>query len=389
MADEPRVDSGNPQESDEYTSGAEVGPVSGSTLQAPAKLVARSEGASTLLSPDAASQGDTARSHMTQSNVRVQSSESEDITPIAALGTRADMTLLDPLTRCAQLLALYSLVLQAIFQTDEALHQHSALASEEALRWQLVLLAQPMKSAADLPAVWRDRLAFHGLRLYLLICRSSHTRRQYVVLQKPFVEEERRTVAFLLSLTPPAQRCCVILRAMAQDVQSWLSWQSQAPPTTALGNRGLGAASARSHHPAAPGALPTRTRRRRSGGSASASAPHSGQHSSAHAEPEAHRTAHPRDSTHRSSRSTSKSAAAEGHHSTRKQGGADGRGRSRGDHMFDEDAANLARLFSSGESVWLVHLLLLLVFVAFAMTIWHSLERPRGTSTYWKSSFWS
>merc|ERR1712019_104461 len=39
--------------------------------------------------------------------------------------------------------------------------------------------------------------------------------------------EERRTVAFLLAQTPTAERCCVLLRAMSQDVHSWLMWQAQ------------------------------------------------------------------------------------------------------------------------------------------------------------------
>jgi hypothetical protein len=48
--------------------------------------------------------------------------------------------------------------------------------------------------------------------------------------------------------------------------------------------------------------------------------------------------------------------------------------------MFGEEAADLARLFSaeSGETVWLVHAFLLLVFVLGLLAIWHSLEHPRG-----------
>lgn len=150
----------------------------------------------------------------------------------------------DPLVRCAELLSMYSLVLQALFQVDEAL-QRRVFAAEEALRLQLLISARSLR-LASLPERTKALLSFQGMRLYLLVCRSSHMRKQYLLLQPSFVAEERRNVAFLSSLAPATQRCCVILRAMAQDVNSWLLWQSQAPPcgpSQPLSLRGGSAAS--------------------------------------------------------------------------------------------------------------------------------------------------
>jgi hypothetical protein len=245
--------------------------------------------------------------------------------------------------RCAECFALFSVVLQAMHQTDEALRQPGVFASEEDIRWQLVTLAQPLRNGSPLAAKWRERLAFHGLRLYLLISRSSHSRRQYVVLQRPFVEEEQRMIAFFLSIAPPSQQSCVLLRAMAQDVHSWLLWQAQAPPTSS---------AARSTGPA-PIARPPRQRRRRT---------EKNENSLLEARSTSSRSAKELPST--VSFTPELGAAAEGSQSVQ-----------------DEDG-KLARIFSveSGEAVWLVHSLLLLGFVLCLLGLWYSLEQPRGSN---------
>lgn len=124
------------------------------------------------------------------------------------------------------MLAFYSLVLQVLYQSDPGLSQR-CFVSEKSVRTQLVMLGRLLRNRSEFSPRALNRLAFQGIRLYLLICRSGHIRKQYVVLQPGFVEEERRTVAFLLSMSPPVQHCCVLLRAMAQDVHSWLLWQAQ------------------------------------------------------------------------------------------------------------------------------------------------------------------
>jgi len=119
-------------------------------------------------------------------------------------------------------IALYSILRQAVYQSGEA---EAGFITEEDLRQQMVFVARRLRTS-QLPRQRLARLAFQSIRLYLLVCRSSHLRRQYAVLESAFIDEERRAVAFLLSLSPSQH--CVLLRAMSQDVQSWLLWQSQA-----------------------------------------------------------------------------------------------------------------------------------------------------------------
>lgn len=275
-----------------------------------------------------------------------------------------------PRKRCAEVISLFSLAMQALYQTDESLRQPGVFTSEDAVRWQLVALAQPLRVAVpSLPAKWQERLAFHGLRLYLLISRSSHTRRQYAVLQRPFVDSERRLVAFLLSLTPPSQRCCVLLRAMAQDVNSWLAWQAQAQPNS-LANRSLRAPAAstplgQGQAATSTSGLPSRPRRRRT------SSQLEGSPSVASSS-----KARQRSPKHRSSGSSATPRSARG---GAPEGGSTAE-RAGGGIMFREEAADLARLFSaeSGEAVWLVHAVLMLAFVLCLLAIWHSLGPGRG-----------
>lgn len=281
----PRVgDGGNPQESDEYTSGAEVG-------------------------------------------------------GLKALALRAENTMAEETprpSRCAELLVLYSLALQAVAQSDEALH--CALLSEEAIRWQVVVVIRMLRMIEVSPK-WRDVLAFHGIRLYVLVCRSSHIRQKYAVLQKPFVEEERRTVAFLLSLTPPAQRCCVLLRAMSQDVHSWLLWQTQS-----------GDARAAPRLQARPR---RRSRRRQSIGAEAAD-------DLTVSEP------HPAPAQEK------QACAADGLDAARFEDAVE--------DAVEEHGACTKYLFTKSESIWLVHALLVAALVACLVATWHSAEtlRPRG-----------
>jgi hypothetical protein len=53
--------------------------------------------------------------------------------------------------------------------------------------------------------------------------------------------------------------------------------------------------------------------------------------------------------------------------------------------MFGEEAADLAKLFSaeSGEAVWLVHAVLVLLFVLFLLASWHSLEPKTSSGRAW------
>ncbi|CAE7473612.1 FH14 [Symbiodinium microadriaticum] len=123
--------------------------------------------------------------------------------------------------RSSERLGLLSVLLQALFQSQDALQSLSI--SEEEIRQEVIRLASDLRAE---PLKRPTRMAFLGIQLYLLICRSSHARRQYAILELPVLEAERRTVAFLLS-TSTSQHC-VLLQAMAQDVHSWLLWQSQA-----------------------------------------------------------------------------------------------------------------------------------------------------------------
>lgn len=125
--------------------------------------------------------------------------------------------------RCDQRFALSSLCLQAIFQSTELLQ--SLPLSEEDVRRKVMVMAREARDI-ELSESRRRRQSFHGIRLYFLICRSSHVRRQYAMLEPSVLEEERQTVAFLLSVS--RDQHCILLRAMAQDVQSWLMWQSKA-----------------------------------------------------------------------------------------------------------------------------------------------------------------
>lgn len=335
---EPVFDTGNPQESDECTSGAEV----------TALAEAREPKQPTVMNEEA----------VEVQNSRPRSASEDSSSPPAAAAealASAELRL-----RCAEVMALFSLVLQALYQTDEGLRQPGVFTSEDAVRWQLVALAQPLRAAAPpLPAKWCERLAFHGLRLYLLISRSSHTRRQYVVPQRPFVDSEKRMVAFLLSLTPPSQRCCVLLRAMAHDVNSWLLWQAQAAPA---------ASSTRPTRPPAPhaSAPAARPRRRRlaqeSGTSGSAAVASTSK--ARHRSPK-----QPASGAGSELARKTRSASGEGAPSPKQESGSPG-----------PEVADLARLFSaeSGEAVWLVHAVLLLAFVLCLLAVWHSLEHPRG-----------
>mmetsp|Transcript_52816 Transcript_52816/g.98937 ORF Transcript_52816/g.98937 Transcript_52816/m.98937 type:complete len:544 (+) Transcript_52816:61-1692(+) len=124
--------------------------------------------------------------------------------------------------RCCERMALLSVSLQAVFQSRNALQ--SLVISEEEIRQRVVHLASKLREMLQQQSK-QSRLSFQSIRLYLLICRSSHVRRQYAILEPSVLESERRAVAFLLSVS----KCqhCVLLRAMAQDVHSWLLWQSQ------------------------------------------------------------------------------------------------------------------------------------------------------------------
>ncbi|CAJ1357621.1 unnamed protein product, partial [Effrenium voratum] len=134
--------------------------------------------------------------------------------------------------RCDETFSQASLYLQALFQSSAALQ--SLPVSEEEMRQKAITMSQ--KAREDLPQQ-HSRLAFQGIRLYLLICRSSHVRRQYAVLESSFLEQERRTVAFLLSISKDQH--CLLLRAMAQDVHSWLMWQNQAHAKPSAGSEEL------------------------------------------------------------------------------------------------------------------------------------------------------
>lgn len=212
---------GNPQESDDFTSGVEV-------------LHPLREGDDEL---DECQEGSRACGPL----------------PLRGLGS-------------AEQLVLQSLVFQGLFQLDESL-RHRLLAMEESTRLQLLAVTRGLQSE-DLQSSSLTRLAFQGLRLYVLVCRSSHLRRQYVVLPPALIEEERRAVAFLLSLSPPAQRCCVLLRAMAQDVHSWLLWQSQAPLRAGTLNQ----KEAEATRAPLPGVRPRRDRQRAKCGARSTTA---------------------------------------------------------------------------------------------------------------------
>lgn len=325
-------DSGNPQESDEGLSGAEFGALK--ETYPPKQTVAESQ-------------------HIAEVDDSRQRSPSPERSRALSLARSQDLQ-----QRCAEQLALFSLALQALYQTDEALRQPGVFASEEAVRWQIVTLVQQFRVGGPLTPKWRERLAFHGLRLYLLLSRSSHKRRQYVVLQRQFVEEEQRMVAFLLSLTPASQQCCVLLRAMVQDVHSWLAWQAQAPPT---------ATTARAIGPPQPArnSLLQRPRRRRLEKHEGTLEDYSGKHkhkdagsSSAHRKPD------------------SVDAIAQGPNA---QGTQPVDNEEFEDPCLTEEPTSLTRIFSPdrGEAVWLVHGLLLLAFVLFLLFVWHSLEHPR------------
>jgi len=106
----PSVDQGNPQESDECecTSGAEVAYPS---LEAPTPKQATVE---------------------RDEDVEVEGSRQRSQSPdSSAVSSATDSP--DPRKRCAEILSLFSLTLQALYQTDEALRQPEVFASEDAV----------------------------------------------------------------------------------------------------------------------------------------------------------------------------------------------------------------------------------------------------------------
>lgn len=298
----------------------------------------------------------------------------------------APTSLLDLHGKCARTMVFCSLVLQAVFQTDETLQRLTSL-SEEAMRTQLVILVSSMRTP-DLPPKWHGRLAFQVIRLYLLLCRSSHKRKQYVVLSSSFIDEERRVVGFLMSLSPPAQRSCVLLRAMAQDVHSWLLWQKQAGCTrvgaTPASSSPIASTQAREAAPrplpegpppAAGAGQPLRRRQRRSGSAAAREKGHAASSSKHIAQSSSAKSAEQADML--VTKPTAKAAA--GSRDAVEQGTAV--------DSLRNDIPPL-ELFTSGESVWLIHALLVLAFVLFLAAMWRTLESPQkpASGSSWRSS---
>jgi len=294
--------------------------------------------------------------------------------------------------------------------------QKGAFIGEEAVRIQLVILVRFLR-AAELPAKWASRLAFQGLRLYLLLCRSSHVRRQYAVLKSAFVEEERRIVAFLLSLTPPAQRSCTLLRGMSQDVQSWLLWQAQAAlrPSSDAPSQRLPAVASTVPRPLPPGPPPARRQQRLPSSSSALglAAPTSAVTStpvaatttpvedaerrdySSSTPPQFHVGTPSKSST---AGSSSRQRRSRGEGRTARGGGAEGSlsaskasspsslpqrddlqssvthgsGWPSSTAALQEEMPTL-QLFSSGEAVWLIHALLVFALVVVLTAMWRSL----------------
>mmetsp|Transcript_59983 Transcript_59983/g.120100 ORF Transcript_59983/g.120100 Transcript_59983/m.120100 type:complete len:534 (+) Transcript_59983:1-1602(+) len=239
--------------------------------------------------------------------------------------------------RCAELFMHYSLTLQALFHGDEALGACSTL--EAAIRSGVSRFVVSC-SEAGLPRSLRDRFLFQIFRLYMLLSRSSHTRRQYVVLARAAVEEERRVSAALLSLVSPAQRCCELLQGMVQEVQGWLLWQSQA--STAGGDVAKAAGSPEGLQ--AP--QPPRQRHRRG----------------------ARQTSRPR-----AARTTAGSQ--------RRPSPPPGKALTTKNDSVEEGELFARCLFTSSEAVWAFHAVLVLALVACLIGSWCLLERPQGTFT--------
>lgn len=350
-------DSGNPQESDEHASGAEL---AGTAFE----KTGRGGGVDVLPAQmlDSADRTAAEREHEAAGG-------DGEVAGASDLGAQAAVNL-----------ELFSLAMQALFQSDGPLHQH-AFASEEAIRVGLLGVADALK-AAELPAC-RGRLAFQGLRLYLLVCRSSHARRQYAVMQTPFVERERRAVAFLQSLAPAAQRCCVLLRAMTQDIQGWLLWQTQAPSGDAawrLAAAGDGAPRARLGGEPAEMAPAPRRRQRRLASSQSGQHPPQAAPQAAPKAPQAPEAPVAPATATRGARARPRAEAPDTQPTLPAPApeAVPGVSASGVDAACAEDAIRRPScFFSRGEAVWLAHALLLLLAVVFLVAFWRSLERPR------------
>lgn len=375
-------DGGNPQESDEHTSGAEFGPVTGDSK--PAGCGGK-DGVDAVVGVISSERGQETVEQDGSTNIEADRKPGESSGTTCSTAPQSEVSVVDQNSRSAELIGLYSLVLQSLFQSDDSLKQ-TALMPEEAVRLQMVLLARSLR-VSELASRQQSKLAFQGIRLYLLVCRSSHVRRQYVVLQQSFVEEERRAVAILLSMTPSVQRCCVLLRVMSQDVQSWLLWQAQAPSRiNAPGTRT--SPSAAGGMAASATVVPPRVmqHRRRRPGVHPPPAPSSPPPST---QPLADTKQLVQASS--SSGSTTKKVTGERVEATRKRNKHKalaetqaGKAQECSDVGTGDaetyDAPGFARLFTSEEAVWLLHAALVLAIVLCLGSAWHSLERPRGSA---------
>jgi len=334
----------NPQDSDECASGAELAPM----VPEGRRAVASSDHLVDQGYDESRAQGHGSASGSTGA---------EDARRAALLRSQVALV---------KQLGLYSLAMQALFQSDGLSHQRAF--SEEAVRSRIVAVMDSLRSA-ELPQVWQGHLAFQCLRLYLLVCRTSHVQRQYAVLQRSFVERERRTVAFLQSLTPPAQRCCVLLRAVTQDVHSWFLWQMQLPPTPS--STILGASGAADSNTAAASRLLRRPRRPRAAPVAAAAgsgtSTGSGGASGAHANAQLTAASAPEGA------GVAAAAAPQSAPAVRSEVG----GEAVEQPAPEFDAANQLCLFTKGEAVWLLHAFLLFVIAAVLLAVWRSLEPPR------------
>lgn len=171
----------------------------------------------------------------------------------------------------------------------------------------------------------------------------------------------------MLSLSPPAQHCCVLLRAMAQDVHSWLLWQTQAPPKNSMATQ-KSAMATRASHSQPPSGRPQQRVPRNCGHcpiSPAAGAAASTEKGSSrppacfsHDGPSFEESGEHRD-------------AGADHDSDKHGNGPSG---SSGTYRH-------IRLFTRGESVWMVHAFLVLGIIACLLAIWYSSETPRSRST--------
>eukprot|EP00927_Polykrikos_kofoidii_P034346 TRINITY_DN29153_c0_g1_i1.p1 TRINITY_DN29153_c0_g1~~TRINITY_DN29153_c0_g1_i1.p1 ORF type:complete len:708 (+),score=104.67 TRINITY_DN29153_c0_g1_i1:39-2162(+) len=264
----------------------------------------------------------------------------------------------------AEILRLYSLGMQALFHVDESLC-HFTCTSEEAIRWQMLAVVATLR-CVDFPPVWLGRIAFQCLRLYVLVCRSSHVRRNYAVLPSSFIEKERRAVATLTSLTPAADRDCILLHAMLQDIHGWHQWQAMEllkQPRSHLGAQRTSVAS---------------------GNTARQSANPVSRKSSSHrlSRPERQQLSQERrqcQSTASAGKEGDRSRARldDGDTSSAPRDQASATAASKEDEFHSpEDAVHISHLFTSGEFVWLIHLTLLALIIAALLCYWYSLA-PR------------